>query len=115
MRVVLVSSDLMSVSRIEGAAVTVGATVRVASSIAAAQELIRREPVDLLLIDLALPLPELESFVAQVKQESATAPRVLAYGPHVHEDRLAAARAAGCDAVMSRGQFFGQVDKLLAT
>jgi hypothetical protein len=40
---------------------------------------------------------------------------ILAYGPHVHEDRLAAARAAGCDAVVSRGQLDREADSLLAT
>jgi hypothetical protein len=47
-----------------------------------------------------------------VKAASA-ATRVIAFGPHVHEDRLAAARAAGCDSVLSRGQFFSQAENVL--
>ncbi|MBX3444102.1 MAG: hypothetical protein KF774_16985 [Planctomyces sp.] len=34
----------------------------------------------------------------------ASRPRVVAFGPHVQTQRLEAARAAGCDAVLSRGQ-----------
>jgi hypothetical protein len=41
-------------------------------------------------------------------------PRVIAFGPHVHEERLQAARKAGCDEVVSRGQFFAQVEGMLA-
>ncbi|HVJ68075.1 MAG TPA: hypothetical protein VM510_08840 [Caulifigura sp.] len=31
-------------------------------------------------------------------------PHVVAFGPHVHTERLAAAKAAGCDAILTRGQ-----------
>jgi hypothetical protein len=40
-------------------------------------------------------------------------PRVVAFGPHVHVDKLAAARAAGCE-VMSRGQFLTQIGDVLS-
>ena len=33
----------------------------------------------------------------------------IAYGPHVKEDLLLGAQAAGCDVVMSRGQFDKQI------
>jgi hypothetical protein len=32
----------------------------------------------------------------------------------VHEEKLAAARAAGCHQVMSRGKFFSDVDAIVA-
>jgi hypothetical protein len=31
-------------------------------------------------------------------------PRAVAFGPHVHTARLDAAKAAGCDAILTRGQ-----------
>jgi hypothetical protein len=39
--------------------------------------------------------------------------RVVAFGPHVHEERLAAARNAGCDEVVSRGEFFARLDAIV--
>jgi len=38
---------------------------------------------------------------------------VVAFGPHVHEERLAAAREAGCDEVLSRGEFFARVNAIV--
>jgi hypothetical protein len=38
----------------------------------------------------------------------------MACAPHVHEQSLAAAVAAGCDAVITRGQFEARVDAQLA-
>lgn len=42
--------------------------------------------------------------VADVR--AGTAGRVVAFGSHVDDDALAAARAAGADAVMARSRFF---------
>ena len=41
-------------------------------------------------------------------------PAIVAFGPHVHEASLEAARAAGCDEVLSRGQFLSQADAIIA-
>jgi AmiR/NasT family two-component response regulator len=109
MRVVLVSNDLMVVSRVQGPAARVGADVRSAG----AADVLTHVPIDLVIVDLATPRLELEALVAELKSAGDTAPRIVAFGPHVHEDRLAAAREAGCDVVMSRGQFFAQVDAII--
>jgi DNA-binding response OmpR family regulator len=113
MRTLLLSSDLMVVSRVQGAAEKAGSTVRVATGGTAAAKLFCQEPADLVIVDLATPLAEMETLVAHVKSAADAVPRILAFGPHVHEDRLATARAAGCDVVMSRGQFFSQIESLL--
>ena len=41
-------------------------------------------------------------------------PPVLAFGPHVHHQRLESARQAGCDLVVSRGRFSAELPGLLA-
>ena len=43
----------------------------------------------------------------------AGATRLVAFGPHVHKAKLAAAAAAGFGLVLSRGQFYAQMDELL--
>jgi hypothetical protein len=61
-----------------------------------------------------LPSLDIAALVDQLKLKAASATRTIAFGPHVHEERLAAARHAGCDRVVSRRQFFSQLDTILA-
>ncbi|MDZ4780441.1 MAG: histidine kinase [Planctomycetia bacterium] len=57
-------------------------------------------------LDIATLMPRLA--------ELSSAPRsVVAFGPHVHEDRLQAARNAGCTEVLSRGKFHAQAVEIL--
>lgn len=114
MRLVLLSNDLMVVSRVEGAAARIGALVRAAAGAAKALEFHGAEPADVVIVDLAISPLGLSALVNQLKSDTSHPMRIVAFGPHVHEDRLAAARAAGCDVVMSRGQFFAQADAILA-
>jgi DNA-binding response OmpR family regulator len=113
-RIVLISTDLMVASRVQGSAARSGATVRVAGSAAAAIELHREESVNLVIVDLATPTTQLAELVDNFKQQVLAPVPVFAFGPHVHADKLAAARAAGCDLVMSRGKFFSEVDAIVA-
>lgn len=66
----------------------------------------------LLLIDLAMPEIVWPDFADQVRQAGATFPWV-AYGPHVREEQLAAAAAAGCTEVLARGQFNATFPQIL--
>jgi DNA-binding NarL/FixJ family response regulator len=110
MNVVLFAHDLMVVSRVQGAAARTEASVHVASSAVQAVQMCRDNRADLLIVDLAMPALELD-FVQQFAADCST--KTVAFGPHVHEARLAAAREAGCDLVLSRGRFLNEVDALL--
>ena len=112
MNAVLLTSDLTVVSHVDGAAVRTGSTVRTVSDPADAIQRCASEPVDLVVVDLGMPSLELAALVESIKA-TTSAPRVVAFGPHVHTERLAAARDAGCNAVMSRGQFFANTDAVL--
>ena len=46
------------------------------------------------------------------KPDDVTPPQILAFGPHVQEKRLAAAREAGCDGVLARREFHGRMDQI---
>jgi DNA-binding response OmpR family regulator len=113
MKIVLLSSDLTVVSRVQGAAVRASATVRALSNASQAIETIDNEKADVLIVDLATPSLDLVTLINQLKADTTRSTRVVAFGPHVHEDRLAAAREAGCDVVMSRGKFFAEMDAIL--
>ena len=113
MRAILLSTDLMVVSHVRGAAARTGATLDTASNADDAAAICQREQADLLLVDLATPVSALSVFVNRLKGDAAAAPTIVAFGPHVHAERLEAARQAGCDTVISRGQFFAGIDGLL--
>ncbi|MEN0111724.1 MAG: DNA-binding response regulator [Planctomycetota bacterium] len=110
MNALLITTDLMASSAAEGAARAAGATLRVvppSQSLDAA----RAASARVVAIDLTAKIDDLAELIAALR-EAAPGVAVVAYGPHVHEARLAAARDAGCDLVMSRGQFhrgFGEV------
>jgi DNA-binding NarL/FixJ family response regulator len=112
MNVVLLANDLMVISRLQSAAANVGARIHGVSSGSQALAVCDAENAALLIIDLATPGIELD-FVQQLKAGAASRVRVVAFGPHVHKERLAAAQAAGCDTVASRGQFFSEVNAIL--
>jgi DNA-binding NarL/FixJ family response regulator len=113
MKVVLLSSDLMVVSRVEGAAAQAGAEIQATSNAAAAIEYCSDEQVGVLIVDLSMPALDPAAVVNQRKADASHSVRVVAFGPHVHENRLAAAREAGCDLVVSRGKFFAEIDSIL--
>lgn len=64
---------------------------------------------DVLVVDLARP-----GVVDVLSRLCAGPARVIAFGSHVDEDTLAAARAAGCTEVLPRSQFFRRLSELLA-
>jgi DNA-binding response OmpR family regulator len=113
MTVVLLSSDLTVLPRVESTASRYGNAVRIASTSSQAIDFCNSEKAGLLIVDLATPSLDIGAVVNLSKSNAASAPRIVAFGPHVHEDKLAAAQVAGCDLVVSRGQFFSQLEAIL--
>jgi DNA-binding NarL/FixJ family response regulator len=68
----------------------------------------------LALVDLSLEQLNLPVVVSALKA-GAPAAQVVAYGPHVDEAALADAKEAGCDLVLTRGQFNKQYAELIAS
>jgi DNA-binding response OmpR family regulator len=114
MTVLLLSGDLAVLARVEGAARRAGEAVRQVANGAQATGICQSENVRLVVVDLSTPGLEIAAVIRQLRSEPSSGSRVIAFGPHVHEQRLAEAREAGCDLVVTRGQFFSQLDSLLA-
>jgi DNA-binding response OmpR family regulator len=110
MNAVLLTSDLMILSRVEGMATRNGFSLRTAATLQQAVEQLAIEPAELLLVDLGTPSLDVGELLPLVRSSK---PYIVAFGPHVHEARLNAARQAGCDQVVSRGQFLLQLDAML--
>jgi DNA-binding NtrC family response regulator len=114
MAVVLVSGDLMGASRIEGGARLAGTAFRMVGDVDTAVLACAEQPVSLVMVDLTTAGLDVASLVEQLQGRSTNIPAIVAYGPHVHEATLAAAKEAGCDHVLSRGQFLNQADAIIA-
>jgi CheY-like chemotaxis protein len=65
-------------------------------------------------IDLRTPGLDVEALVPRLREAAQPQAAIVACGPHVHTESLAAATSAGCDAVITRGQFERRFDALLA-
>ena len=112
MSATLLSTDLLGMSKITGAAQRAGCPLAVATS---AGDLIARltaAPARVVVIDLSTTRGDLATLVSQLRALPEPPAAVLAFGPHVHEERLQSARDAGCDAVLSRGQFHAKADAI---
>ena len=113
MQIVLLSNDLTVVSSVQGVCAKIGATMRTVGNLQQATDAVGAEPVDVVILDLSTPQMDVDGLVIAAKSNAGGAPKVIAFGPHVHAERLEAARRAGCDEVVSRGQFFAQLDVIL--
>lgn len=113
MKFLLLSSDLMLMSAAQGAADRHGATVKVVGDPGVVVAECAADAIGLVAIDLRTPRLDVAGVVEQIRA-SAPAAVILAGGPHVQRDSLAAAAAAGCDEVVTRGQFEGRLEALVA-
>ena len=106
MHVLLLSNDLMTASQIEGAVRSAGGGVSVATTVGKSLDE-AENPIDVVILDLSTT-GDVAATVSLFREHSSP-PRIIAFGPHVHAGKLAAAKEAGCDAVYTRGQFLPQV------
>jgi CheY-like chemotaxis protein len=109
--VVLFTRDLMCSSRVTGAAVAAGARVRVAMS--AAELLAQAAGERLVILDLESPGADPAELLPRLRSLSPSPSKVIAFGPHVRAATLQAAHDAGCDEVLTRGEFYARVKDIL--
>jgi CheY-like chemotaxis protein len=116
MLIAFLTSDLVFPSRVVGVAAKIGARMEIAASEPALLTKVRAvdsgEAV-VVLLDLSMPAIDAGQAVSALKALSPPPRAIVAFGPHVHETRLDGARAAGCDLVISRGQFDAQIGTIL--
>ncbi|MEE2935650.1 MAG: histidine kinase [Planctomycetota bacterium] len=104
--VLMLSGDLMFSSRVKSAAERFGKRFRISGRLPDDDV----ESIDYVIVDLSTRSGLLPEIVEQCAERCPDA-HLLAYGPHVHVDRLKAARDAGISPVLTNGQF----DAALAT
>ena len=114
MKIVLMTSDLMTASQVQMPATNAGASLSFADTTAALLEQCGDGAIDLVIFDLATLDKPIGEVTDQLRSLPAPPGKMIAFGPHVHEAKLQAARDAGCDEVLARGQFFGAMGSYLA-
>jgi CheY-like chemotaxis protein len=110
--ILLVSRDLMAISTVSGAARNLGMTLRAADNCEAIAGT-TPDVVSLVAIDLASIHADIANIVSRIRADYPQA-TIVAFGPHVGTHELHLATVAGCDKVMARGQFLGQLNSILA-
>jgi CheY-like chemotaxis protein len=112
MGILALISDLFTQSQVSAAAVRAGVPLEFALSVESLLAKAAQETPRLVILDLSHPGVDPAELVPRLRAINASAP-IAAFGPHVHRERLAAAQAAGCDEVISRGQFRAEADEIL--
>jgi hypothetical protein len=114
MDILLVSGDLTTTSSVTGAAQRQNLSLAVAMHVDGMIDTLKSDPAKLVILDMGSVPDEPATIVARLRDLYTPPTRLVAFGPHVHQDRLDAARAAGFDQVLSRGAFFSQMDEIVA-
>lgn len=107
------SGDLIFSSRVKAAASNAGLGFRLLGSWPQ-QDAVADESVRFLIVDLSTKSNLLPTVVERA-DALCPAARRIAYGPHVQAGRLAAAREAGIETVLTRGQFDAQLSTLFGS
>ena len=116
LQILLISPDLLSTSKLAGLTRQANGLLETLRSL---DDTPRGTHFDLVILDLQAFAEDPAVIVSRVralldglagKQPSA---RLIAFGPHVHKQRLEEAVAAGVDEAVSRGELFGSFPALL--
>lgn len=109
--ILLVSPDLLSTSRIAGLVRPEGGRMETLRSL---DDPLPGGPYRMVLLDLqalagdpAVLLTRLRTKLEPQRTAAGEGPALVAFGPHVARERLEQAKAAGADAVVSRGELLG--------
>ena len=108
----LVSRDLFFASQVTGVASRLGHRVVMEGNPQQAMTRAGEPGCRCVILDLGLPGLAPADLIAALPGNKR--PRVIAFDAQVNESRIAAARAAGCDAVYTRGQFSAGLPTILA-
>ena len=106
-----VTNDLLFSSQVQSAADQIGVTLNVVRSAAELSRFLDAGDVQLVILDLTSSDCEPDKLLPPLRRPEC--PHVVAYAPHVMKARLQAARDAGCDQVLTRGQFHARMREVL--
>ncbi len=109
----LVSRDLIFISKVTGTARALGTQVLTAGNAALALAMIGQWAPKAVFFDLSAGDPVAAPAILAYRQAAPEGCTFLAFGSHVDTDAFAAARAVGCDPVMPRSRFSNELPDLI--
>lgn len=113
-RVLAFVTDLITTSRIQGAARGTGVHVDFVRDTETLNGAARASRPGALLIDLQVHGADVESVIQSLKSDEATAEiPIVVFGPHVEGEALRDARTAGADRVLARSAFVRRLPDIL--
>ena len=110
--VVLVSQDLLFGSQISGVVCQYGVELTTVGEVSHVREAIQALEMALIMIDLNQGWPNVEELLRDLPDRESC--YVVAFGPHVHVEKLDQALAAGCDEVLPNSQLISRLSQLLS-
>ena len=113
--VLVLTSNLFFMPRIEAAADAGGMDAVSASTSLMLMEAVASHNVPLVLVDLEMDEPVWTEALETLKSAVDSVPRIVAYGPHGEPDVLRKARDLGSDAVLIKRDFSEGLQELLVT
>lgn len=113
MQILLISTDLLIQSRVSAAATRRGFAPPGTSSADAVPSREDLADCGIVILDLSAPGLDVARAVPALRERLPESAPIIAFAPHVHTAKLAAAREAGCDQVLSRGQIDREIDAIL--
>jgi hypothetical protein len=110
---IVVGRDLMFTAKVTGTAGELGYRMRVAGDIGTARAQIEEWRPRVILVDLAAGELAAPSALSDYRRLAGPSAWLVAVGPHVDAERLAEARAAGCQLALPRSKFSADLPALL--
>lgn len=107
----ILTTDLLFASRFHAVAREAAVETQTALTAEQAAAAAATGQLQALFLDLELPSLDLPELLVRMRAHGVP---VVAYGPHVQHGKLDAARQAGCQRVLSRGEFDRGLPQLLA-
>ncbi|MGI9474995.1 MAG: histidine kinase [Rubripirellula sp.] len=107
--VVMLSGDLMFASRVKAAAERAGLEYQMGGQLPDEET----EGIRFVILDLSTRSKLTPEIAAQCQQRCPQA-RLIAYGPHVHVEKIRLAKESGIPIVMTNGQFDSQLSTLFS-
>lgn len=99
----ILTSDLFFASKVTGTAAALGLSVRSVASLDQLRDAASESELSLVILDLDCPGVSPTDVMAALPPDRQIT--TVAFGPHVHEEKLAAAKAAGFQQVLPRSKF----------
>jgi hypothetical protein len=109
----LLSRDLIFTTKIRTTAAELGYEIRAVSDVKLAESLIAEQRPRVVFVDLTAGDLCAPSALRSFRKLAGASAWFVAFGPHVDTDVLAAASAAGCQAVMPRSRFASALPELI--